>query len=265
VLQDWRLPKQLLEGSGLSAAITKTTRPTSMKKNLLFSVTLALAGSLLAAEPGPKDDVLAAVTKLGDQPNYSWKSTIVVPEGSRFRPGPTEGKTEKNGFTELAMSFGDRNVQAFLKDNKGAVSNRDGGWQSLADLKNSEGAARFLAGILENFKTPAMQAAELVASTKELKKEGDSYSGELSKEGAETLLTFRGRAGGNDGPTVSNATGSIKFWLKDGAVSKFETKASGKVSFGGNDRDVDRTTTVEIKDVGTTKVDVPEAAKNKLS
>ena len=39
----------------------------------------------------------------------------------------------------------------------------------------------------------------------------------------------------------------------------------GKVSFNGNDRDVDRTTTVEIKDVGTTKVEVPEGAKKKLS
>ena len=39
----------------------------------------------------------------------------------------------------------------------------------------------------------------------------------------------------------------------------------GKVSFNGNDRDVDRTTTVEIKDVGTTKVELPEGAKNKLS
>ena len=38
----------------------------------------------------------------------------------------------------------------------------------------------------------------------------------------------------------------------------------GKVSFNGNDRDVDRTTTVEIKDIGSTKVQVPDDAKKKL-
>jgi hypothetical protein len=42
-------------------------------------------------------------------------------------------------------------------------------------------------------------------------------------------------------------------------------KVQGKVSFGGNDRKVDRTTTIEIKDIGSTKVQVPEEAKGKLS
>jgi len=37
------------------------------------------------------------------------------------------------------------------------------------------------------------------------------------------------------------------------------------MNFNGNDVDIDRTTTVEIKEVGSTKVDVPEEAKKKLS
>ena len=37
------------------------------------------------------------------------------------------------------------------------------------------------------------------------------------------------------------------------------------MSFNGNDREIDRTTTVEIKDVGTTKLTVPDEAKKKLS
>ena len=233
-----------------------------MKSNLLFSATFLLAGSLSAADP--KNEVAAAAKKLGDQPNYSWKTTVVVPEESRFRPGPTEGKTEKDGFTHLKMSFGENTSEAVLKGNKGAVANREGGWQSLAELENNEGAGRFLGRILQNFKAPAAQAAELVAGTKELKKEGDAYSGELTEESAKTLLSFRGRASGSDGPAISQAKGSVKFWLKDGALSKFETKVTGKVTFDGNEREIDRTTTVEIKDLGTTKVEVPEAAKQKL-
>jgi hypothetical protein len=39
----------------------------------------------------------------------------------------------------------------------------------------------------------------------------------------------------------------------------------GKISFNGNDFPNERTTTVEIKDVGTTKLEVPEEARKKIS
>ena len=59
-----------------------------MKKYLLISATAMLANSLLAADASPKDDVIAAAKKLGEQANYGWKSIVVVPEGSRSRQGP---------------------------------------------------------------------------------------------------------------------------------------------------------------------------------
>ena len=235
-----------------------------MKKSMFFSPMALMTISLIAADSNPKDDVTSAAKKLGEKANYSWKTTVVVPESAQFRPGPTEGKTEKDGFTHVTMSFGDNTTQAVLKGDKAAVTNREGEWQSLADLDNAEGPGRFLGFFVRNIKTPAVQAADLGAAAKDLKKEGDAYSGDLTEEGAKTLLTFRPRGGG-DGPTVSNAKGSVKFWLKDGELSKYEFKVTGKVSFNGNDRDVDRATTVEIKDVGTTKVNVPEEAKKKLS
>jgi hypothetical protein len=63
---------------------------------------------------------------------------------------------------------------------------------------------------------------------------------------------------------VSNAKGTVTFWLTDGKLVKFQTHVTGTVSFNGNDRDMDRTTTTEIKDVGTTKVEVADDAKKKL-
>ena len=110
----------------------------------------------------------------------------------------------------------------------------------------------------------ATQAAELAAETKELKKEGDAYSGELTDEGAKSLFAFR-RRGESGGPQVSNAKGNVKFWIKDGVLSKFEHQVKGSVNFNGNDVDVDRSTVIEIKDVGSTKVVVPEEATKKLS
>lgn len=236
-----------------------------MKTSVLLGMITTMAMSLLAADSNPKDEVIGAAKKLAEKPNYSWKTTIAVPEGSQFRPGPTEGKTEKDGVTLLTMSFGGNESQAVLKGEKAAVTTPDGGWQSIAELENAEGPGRFWARMLRNFKAPAAQASEMVADVKDLKKDGDAYAGDLTEAGAKALLTFRPRGGGGEGPTVSDAKGTAKFWLKDGVLAKYEFKVTGKVSFNGNDRDVDRTTTTEIKDIGSTKVEVPAEAKQKLN
>lgn len=230
-----------------------------MKKPMLFSVLTLLAGSLIAADSTPKDDVLSAAKKLGEKANYSWKQTVVVPESAQYKPGPTEGKTEKDGFTHLTWSFNDNTFQGVVKGDKGAATDQDGGWQSLAELENSEGFGRFTARRLKNLKGfPAAQVVELVGFTKELKKDGEAIVGELTEEGAKAQIRF----GRNS--NVSNAKASVKFWLKDGELAKYEIKTGGKLEFNGNEMDADRTTTIEIKDVGTTKVVVSEEAKKKL-
>jgi hypothetical protein len=234
-----------------------------MKTKNLFGISLLLL-TTLAVNASPKDDVINAAKKLGDQSNYSWKASTVVPEGTQFRPGPVEGKAEKDGFTTVSTTFGDNTTKTVLKGDKAAMTNRDGDWESVADLEKEEGFGRFRAAMARNFKAPAAQAAELAAGATELQKDGDTYTGPLSESAAKNLLSF-GRRGGADGPTVSGAKGSVKFWIQDGVLSKYEYKVKGTVSFNGNDRDVDRTTTVEIKDVGSTKVTVPEEAKKKLS
>jgi hypothetical protein len=232
-----------------------------MKKQIVIVALTAFAGSLLAADT--KDEVINASKKLGEKSNYSWKTTVVVPESAQFKPGPTEGKTEKDGFTCVKMSFGDNTTEMVKKGEKVAFTNRDGDWQSPADVENDQGPARFMAGMARNFKAPTAQAAEVAGATKELKKEGDVYAGDLTEQGAKELMRFR--RGGANGPEIKDAKGSAKFWVKEGVLSKYEYKVTGSMNFNGNDIDVDRTTTVEIKDVGSTKVEVPEGAKKKLS
>jgi hypothetical protein len=233
-----------------------------MIKIIASGATLFLAGALFAAQAGPKDEVIGAAKMLGGKANYSWKTTVVVPESARFRPGPTEGKTEKDGFTCVKMTFGENTTEVVLKGDKAAITNPDGGWQSLADLDASEGRGRFFGMMVRNIKTPAVQAAELANGAKELKLEGGAYVSDLTEEAAKSLLRFRR---GGDGPEVSNAKGAVKFWVKDGVLVKYEFKVQGTVTFNNNDMEVDRKTTVEIKDVGATKIDVPAEAKAKLS
>jgi len=229
-----------------------------MKKNLLLIAVGLLAGTLIAADSAPKDEVISAAKKLGGQTNYTWKTTVVVPEDAQFKPGPTDGKTEKAGFTHLKMSFFDNPLQIVLKGKKGAYTDQDGAWQ-LAE-EGGEGPGRFMSMMIQNFQAPAEEAAELAGFVKELKKDGDAYSGDLTEEGAKAKLTWRG-----GGATATNPKGSVKFWVKDGALTKYEFKVKGKVDWNGNEFDNDRTTTVEIKDVGATKLEVPDEAKKKLS
>lgn len=237
-----------------------------MKTTILFSVLLAAVPVLAADTPA---EISGAAKKLAQTDNYSWKTTVESPGGNnRFRAGPTDGKTEKDGYTVLTMTRGDNTSHAVLKGSQGALKPADGDWQSLADAEKDDGgggfnAARFMAMMLRNYKMPAAEVESLASKTKELKMSDGAYSGDLTEEGAKSLLTF-GRPGGN-GPEVSEAKGSVKIWLKDGMVSKYQFNVQGHVEFNGNGRDVNRTTTVEIKDVGTTKVEVPEEAKKKIS
>lgn len=236
-----------------------------MRKTLLFGAMAAvLTLSFSAAGSSPKEDITSAAKALVEKANYSWRMTTVVPENSPFRPGPWDGKIEKDGLTHVTLSFGENTSQFVVKGDKAAASSPDGGWQSLAEMDSSEGPGRFFGMLIRNFKAPAAQAAQLASYAKELKKDGELYSSDLTEEGAKVLLTWRPQSGG-DGPKVSGAQGSVKFWLKDGALTKYEFKLKGTVSFNGNDFENDRTTTVEIKDVGTTKMNIPEEAKKKLS
>jgi hypothetical protein len=252
----------------------KQTKGSSMKNKILFSSILMLAGSLIAADSTPKDDVLAAAKALGNQANYSWKSTIANAGGGGGGgrgAGPGEGKTQKDGYTWLSMTRGGNTTEAVLKGDKGAAKTQDSGWQTLVELTKGDAGGggfnpnTFLALTLQNFKTPAAQAADLAEKAKEIKKGDDAYSSDLTDDAAKALLTLGRPATGDNAVTVANPKGSVKFWIKDGQLTKYETHLQGTVSFNGNDRDVDRTTTVEIKDIGTTKVEVPADAEKKLN
>jgi hypothetical protein len=240
-----------------------------MKRSIVFGAMALLAGSLFAADSGPKDEVTAAAKKLAEKDNYSWKITMDLGPNSQFTPGPSTGKTEKDGYTWLSVSFNDNTSIGVAKEKKVAVKT-DEGWQSGQEASGDGGggggfnAATFMARRMQNLKVPAAEVQDLVTKVQELKKDGDVYSGDLTEEGAKALLTMGFRRPGGQGP--SNAKGSAKFWIKDGGLTKYETKVTGKrQNQNGDDVEIERTTTIEIKDVGTTKLDVPDEAKKKLS
>ncbi|MBP7949442.1 MAG: hypothetical protein KA004_07280 [Verrucomicrobiales bacterium] len=249
-----------------------------MKPTIVLS--LALLTAPLWAADNAADEVKAAAKKLAEAPNYSWTTTTKVPDDSRFKPGPTEGKTEKDGCSWVSSSFGERKFESLIK-NGNALSKTEDGWKTSEEIRAAResggdsaeqgGRDRRRGGggfgsMARSFKTPAAQAEDLADKSKELKKDGDAFSGDLTEAAIKEMLSFgRRRPDSGEGPPAPTETkGSVKFWIKEGTLSKMEIHVEGIMKFGDTERKIDRTSTTEIKDVCTTKLDVPEEAKKKL-
>ena len=162
---------------------------------------------------------------------------------------------------------------------KGAVKTATG-WQSFAEASapppdDGNGGPPFNPNMMtvysaRNVKAPAVEAKELLGMVSTLTPANGVYSGDLTEAGAKARLTpapFPGFGGGGGGgaPDITGAKGTVKFWIKDGILVRYEYNLKGSMDRGGNPMDIDRTTGVDIKDVGTTKIVVPDDAKKKMS
>jgi hypothetical protein len=247
-----------------------------MKRNIILATMLFAAGSLMAADP--KDDVSSAVKSLADGGNYSWTQTMENAGGGGFGNGTSEGKT-KDGLIYTSRTFNDNTFEILVKGTNSAMNNGQDGWQTAAEIAAAAeanggggGGGGFRGGNMARFvRTPTTTVKDVLDGVKELKQDGDAYVGDLTEDGAKSLATFgrRGRGGGGGGgftpPEVTDAKGSVKFWIKDGKLSRYQYKVTGKTTDrDGNPMDIDRTTTVEIKDVGTTKITVPDDILKKI-
>lgn len=264
----------------------------------LLAATAALAA---AGDDTPAEQVKAAALKLAEAPNYSWLASVGSGEKSRFAPGPVEGRLEKGGCTHWTMSFGDRKSEAYVKDGRIAVKSGDT-WVSPLETKEpppplphgapppphrdehrskgehskdrndkpkDEGKRTgFFARRLQAMKPPAEFAADLAGKVNTLTASGDTFTGELSPDAARELLTFGPRGKHRDShtpPEPANPRGTVKFTLKDGTLTRLELRLAATMSINNCDVPLDHTTVIEIKDIGTTKLDIPADAKALLA
>jgi hypothetical protein len=253
-------------------------------KSLLTLVAVGLATAI--SRGAPADDVNAAAKKLADAPNYSWTTTNQNNGGGGggrggFGMGPVNGKTEKGGYTLTSRTGQNGELQTLRKGEQFATQNfQSGEWMSAEEMREQfanfgggrgggggqggggRGGRGGGFGFGANAMNPAEEVMALVEAAHDLKSADGAIMGSLSSEAVAQRLTFGGRGGGGQGP--QNASGTVKFWLKDGAISKYELNVKGTVQGRNGEVQIDRTTTTEIKDVGTTKVSPPEAAVKKL-
>ncbi len=224
---------------------------------------VAVVGDAFAGEP--KDDIKAAAKSLAGKANYTWTSET---EGLPFPMSPLEGKTEKDGFAIVSQDMNGDLLTAVLKGTNGAVK-LSAGWKTVAELPEpgfgSGGPPDFSAMMgrrLLSAKVPANELVDLVDKVKELKLVKGRLEGDLTEEGALALMPFgRGRPGG--GTPKIKAT--LRVWLKDGELQRYELATDMTMQTPMGEMTMSPTTTVRVKDIGTTKVEAPAEAKQKLA
>jgi hypothetical protein len=231
-----------------------------MNKPFLSTLLLFAFSSVSLVAADPKDEIKAAARKLADKQNYSWTATPKSEgDGIAAGAGVIEGQTEKGGFTYVTMTVGNNDIEMAFKGDKAAIKREDE-WQATDEL---EGNNAWIADRLKAFKAPAAEAAEFVGKIEELKNADGVYSGDLSESQVKEIMA-RGR--GRRGAEPEGAKGWAKFWIKDGLLSKYQYNVQGKLTVGQDKREVsvNRTTTVEVKEIGSTTLKVPSGAKKKL-
>lgn len=203
---------------------------------------------------GAKGTVQAAIEKLAGQSGYEWKSETQA--AGPFGSGTVEGKTEKGGFT-TAMQPGRNGTLEWATKGRSKVVNDDGLWQPMpATLEGMQG---FRLRIVADFKLPSEVAADVLGKAGEPKLEGDAYVADLPESAASDLLAGGGRRAG-DSP-ITGASGSVRFWISDGLLSKIAVALAGSREFNGNPMKLDRTTTTVFSEVGSAVVNCPKEAR----
>jgi hypothetical protein len=184
----------------------------------------------------------------------------------------TTVKTEKDGYTYLSTDFGGNTMEIYAKGTVTVMKNMDGVWMTAAEMAAAGGGGgggrRGGRGMYAG--PSSLPAAQLKAWSDKLSNfaagDGGAITADVDPDTAKTLIPARGRRGGGGGtpPVIKDAKGTVKFTLADGNIASYELHVTGTMTVNDQDNPIDNTTTTEIKDIGTTKVDVPDDAKAKL-
>jgi hypothetical protein len=198
----------------------------------------------------------------------------------------------------LGRGVTDTQIELYFRGNNQCVVETDGGWKFLHELPDAparenssgissgssagsigvsvpslpptgparnDGRPHHYSNLQLGLSHPHEELAIIVSSHDTLTVEQDRASGTLNQTGAQLLLV-------RDGPDASvqprGASGSFKVWLRDGMVTRFQIVLEGVVSVpagsGRREIRVSQTTETIVKDVGTTRVEVPAQVRQKL-
>jgi hypothetical protein len=234
----------------------------SLPRLLIISFAVLLSIKLSALRKSE-----AAVAPVG---NHSW--TEVVTDSTKASPLKIEGREDPNGLTAVSIVLTNRTIEGYLLGNKAYVTCAQKNWKTEPLLANGESPGALMSRLIRTVTPPAQEIDLMLNSGEKLKKNGDVISGDLPDSLAKKLFEDSEKRSRKeeaaDRKSVrkeAKAThGNVTLWIKDNLVTKYEVRLIGKIDVDGKETEVIRTRTIEIKDIGTTKIDVPQKARQKL-
>jgi hypothetical protein len=170
---------------------------------------------------------------------------------------PVEGKVEKD-LSYFKGTLSDNPFEVAIRGEK-LVLNATGDWLTPAEF----GAETQVSKLRQTLRKPGEEITKLWEDVGTWKKDGDTqYSGDLQPSAAKALFALLGRRAA----AAPSAEGLLKVWVKDGQLARYEVRVKGKITAGEEKKEVEisRTITVEIRNVGSTKIELPEQALKKL-
>ncbi len=246
-------------------------------------------GLVAPAWADEKEDLANAAKKLTDSKSYSFKGETLVKApaiggGNAAEPKPAkyEGKHEEGVGTLIETE-----MATIVRVGTKIATCPKQEWRVTEDAPPAGGGGgggggrgRGILGQLAQARPPRAPHDEykdlggkLSKATKGEAQEKigeydcDVYSVEFTSDAARAMAGGGGRMGGGGGggggaEITYSAKG--KFWVHDGAIVKIETVATVSGSFNGNEFESTTTKTASISDLGTAKVEIPEAAKKAI-
>ena len=219
-------------------------------RRVVMAAACLLGSTTLAAEGGEE---LAPVLKKAQ----GWESYRFAVEAQPGAGGKLEARYQKG--QPLACKADQ--IELFKKGE--VVAYKDAGkWQKSRTGRLSD-PLRVLGAVVKvrTVRLPHEELATLAKSVRSVKKakEGGQtvYSAALDKEAAQALARSEHKG-------VAQS-GSARFWLnKDGQLAKYTVSIRVQGRIGGADIDGTMTRTVVLSGVGSTKVEIPEAARKVL-
>jgi hypothetical protein len=276
-------------------------------KRLPFACLLAGLSSVEAVA-GPADSAIVAAMRLAEQPNYSWTSTVADDartydiEGKTARGGFTLVRMPVINAVRRQLGRGatDAEVDFVFLGNVACVLASDHGWLRPDELPAApedrresggragrrgsrggpgsgpsggrrgpgagaeDGNARGYSNLQLAISHPHEELGVMVSSHTDLTVDGDVVSGTLTDLGAQLLLVHDGQKE----LTPVRATGTFTWWIRDGAILKYQVSLHGvleiETSRGRQQIEVRQKSDTRLKAVGTTTFEVPEPARLKL-
>ena len=223
-----------------------------------------IATLMAAALALQSEDLAQATKKASEMTSYAFK--VDVKAGGKGQHAPNvEGRYEKEKPQALKVN----GTEAYKKAGLVVVKEGDA-WKRLEKPAKGDKPAKGAISIqtFSGIKLPHEELEGFEKGFEKLEKAADGdltvFSGALTPEAARIAVSTGSKAEGKGRANLAYS-GVGKVWVnKDGAIVKYEMAVKAKGTVKEKEVEQSTTKTVTVTDVGSAKVEIPEAAAKAL-